>query len=157
LVYVTLGTDEHPFPRLLSLLESLGGKTDLVIQHGHTPVSGQLEAEWLRFVDYQTQGRLIESADAVISHAGVGSIMTVLAAGRRPIVVPRRREFGEHVDDHQLQIAREFGERGFVALCESSESLLAALTGGRGSTVTWTGGATGLRDAVARAVAGGRR
>ena len=53
--------------------------------------------------------------------AGVGSVMVALANAKRPIVVPRRKSFGEAVDDHQLQLGRRFAEAGLVTLVEEPD------------------------------------
>jgi UDP-N-acetylglucosamine transferase subunit ALG13 len=56
----------------------------------------------------------ITAADAVVSHSGIGSAIAVLESGRCPLLVPRERRFGEHVDDHQRQIADELSARGLA-------------------------------------------
>ncbi len=63
----------------------------------------------------------------VITHAGVGSILVTLMNGKRPIVVPRLARFGEHVDDHQLELARRLSEIGVVTLIEDPDELASAL------------------------------
>lgn len=54
----------------------------------------------------------VREADLVIGHAGVGTALMTLEAGRRPVLLPRRRQHREHTDDHQLQIVAELGRRG---------------------------------------------
>ncbi|WP_418276079.1 glycosyltransferase [Isoptericola jiangsuensis] len=56
----------------------------------------------------------IAAADLVVTHAGIGSALTALELGRRPVLVPRLSSHDEHVDDHQLMIADELGERGLA-------------------------------------------
>jgi UDP-N-acetylglucosamine transferase subunit ALG13 len=72
----------------------------------------------------------VEEADLVVSHAGVGSALMALEAGRCPVLLPRRRSFGEHVDDHQRLIAGDLAGRGLSMSCEAdavtTEILLAA-------------------------------
>jgi UDP-N-acetylglucosamine--N-acetylmuramyl-(pentapeptide) pyrophosphoryl-undecaprenol N-acetylglucosamine transferase len=65
-------------------------------------------------------------ADSVVSHAGVGAIMTALQTGHTPAVIPRQASRGEHVDDHQMDIASRFAERGLVR-CVTIETDLAPL------------------------------
>ena len=57
---------------------------------------------------------MIVSLNVVITHAGVGSILLCLRNGRKPLVVPRMHRFGEHVDDHQVELTRALGERDQV-------------------------------------------
>jgi UDP-N-acetylglucosamine transferase subunit ALG13 len=72
-------------------------------------------AGWCRVV-----GRISE-ADLVVAHAGVGSALEALSAGRCPVLVPRRKAFGEHVDDHQSDIAAELAGRGLCIAREADE------------------------------------
>jgi UDP-N-acetylglucosamine transferase subunit ALG13 len=69
----------------------------------------------------------IREARVIVTHAGVGSVMVALANSKRPIVVPRRRSFGEAVDDHQLQLGRRFADAGLVTLVETPDGLGNAL------------------------------
>jgi UDP-N-acetylglucosamine transferase subunit ALG13 len=68
-------------------------------------------------------------ARAVVTHAGVGSVMTALLAQKRPIVVPRLRRHGEAVDDHQLGFARRLDEGGLAVLVEDLGRLAEAVEG----------------------------
>jgi UDP-N-acetylglucosamine transferase subunit ALG13 len=60
----------------------------------------------------------VGSAAVVVCHGGAGIISSALAAGRRPIVVPRRAALGEHVDDHQYQLTRKLADWGLVVAVE---------------------------------------
>jgi UDP-N-acetylglucosamine transferase subunit ALG13 len=143
MIFVSVGTHEAPFDRLLCAVSELGLDEELVVQHG--PSSARcdraLEFEYLSFdevVDY------IKDARAVVMHAGVGSVMIALANGKRPIVMARRREFGEHVDDHQVELARRLEGSGLVTLVEDIEGLREVLSReaqppGRMVGVPWLG------------------
>lgn len=67
----------------------------------------------------------VQEADLVVSHAGVGSALTALDAGRCPVLLPRRAAFDEHVDDHQALIAAELAGRG-LAVSRTPDRLTAA-------------------------------
>jgi UDP-N-acetylglucosamine transferase subunit ALG13 len=75
----------------------------------------------------ETLAELIREARVVITHAGVGSILLALTNGKRPLVVPRLRAFGETVDDHQLESARRFDQVGLVRLVEDPAGLTDAV------------------------------
>ncbi len=62
-----------------------------------------------------------------VCHAGVGSIVLARRYGLRPIVVPRKHELGEHVDDHQLELSRRLAQSGIVTLVEDERDLAAAV------------------------------
>ena len=143
MIFVSVGTHEAPFDRMLHAVEELQLDEQLVVQFGPSRVrcEGAVESEYLSFdevVDY------IREARAVFMHAGVGSVMISLANGKRPIVMPRLHRFGEHVDDHQLELSRRLEANGLVTVVEDSAALAKALVGdaeppGRISGVPWLG------------------
>jgi UDP-N-acetylglucosamine--N-acetylmuramyl-(pentapeptide) pyrophosphoryl-undecaprenol N-acetylglucosamine transferase len=118
-IFVTLGTI-HPyeFPSLVRETEmALGDSVEVVWQlgctqyrPGHGEVHSQMSAR--EFDD------AVQWADTVVTHAGVGTLISLVEAGADVIAVPRRAARGEHVDDHQLQIAHEFAERSLVRTVE---------------------------------------
>jgi UDP-N-acetylglucosamine transferase subunit ALG13 len=125
---------------------------DVVVQHGHTPRrEGAPGVSWIEFAPYERILALCESASAIVSHAGVGTIMTALATRRVPVVIPRLARHEEHVDDHQLQIARAFEERSLVVVLEEGHRLDEALTRARRLKPT-SRETSDLRRAVAAAV-----
>jgi UDP-N-acetylglucosamine transferase subunit ALG13 len=125
-ILVTVGTNEARFDRLLQALEALPSGTEIVVQHGPSGIrpSGARCFDYLAFDDLV---QLIRRASVVITHAGVGSIMTALANGRRPVVVPRLVRFGEAVDDHQLEFGRRAAQAGLVRLVEEPDDLAVAV------------------------------
>lgn len=130
MIFVLLGTEERPFERMLDWIEPLVGDETVVVQHGTTePRSAWPNAEWEPFMTYDDVLQRIRSARAVVSHAGVGSIVTCLREGVRPIVAARTQAAGEHVDDHQEQIVRVLGAEGLVTVFASARDLATALRG----------------------------
>lgn len=121
-IVVTLGTMPYAFRRLVErLIEILPQEVLIEWQVGHTEVKDLgITAE--RWLPAQALQRAIAGADVVIAHAGMGSALAALGAGKCPILVPRLRAFGENVDDHQLQIASELVDRG-LAIVRSVEEL----------------------------------
>ena len=125
MIFVTTGTCE-PFDRLLRAVDSLEVDEELIAQHGHSPVRPR-GADCVDFLAYDELVEVVRRARIVITHAGVGSLMTALAAGKRPVVVPRRCAFGEAVDDHQVPFARRAGELGLATLVEEIGTLALAI------------------------------
>ncbi|HEX5852155.1 MAG TPA: glycosyltransferase [Solirubrobacteraceae bacterium] len=156
MILLSLGTHQQAFPRALDLVEPLARDgQDFVIQHGSTPSRPEMpNAAWIQFMPYENVVDAMTKADGVICHAGVGTIMTALMAGHTPVVIPRQAQRGEHVDDHQLDIATRFAERGLVR-CVSTETDLTPLLAPRdqhnGRRIGK--GSVELRTAVANAVA----
>jgi UDP-N-acetylglucosamine--N-acetylmuramyl-(pentapeptide) pyrophosphoryl-undecaprenol N-acetylglucosamine transferase len=127
-VVVTLGT--HPrytFPRLLArLVDVLPPGLDVLWQVGATRIA-RMPADARVSVPVDEMRRAMREADVVVSHAGVGSALAAMQAGRRAVYVPRRRLHGEHVDDHQVAMARELQSRDLVLAREADEVTFADL------------------------------
>ena len=152
LIVVTLGTHDQPFDRALDVVEPLLRNEQLVVQHGATRARPYGNStRWIRFVPYDEFQKLVDAASAVISHAGVGTIMTVLRSGMMPIVIPRLHQHGEHVDDHQLEITDAFASRGLVVPIRSTDDLLHTLEDREGLRSTRAESATVLRASVGAA------
>lgn len=108
MIFATLGTDHHPFDRLVAWLsEAIDAgiiKEQVVIQHGFTEVNDP-RLEKYKMIGFDEMMRYFDQASVVITHAS-STAMLVCHHRRRPIVVPRNPELGEHIDNHQ----REFIE-----------------------------------------------
>jgi UDP-N-acetylglucosamine transferase subunit ALG13 len=126
MIFVTVGSSSIPFDRLLRGIEHASIDEPLVVQHGlSTVLPGR--AECVDFLDHEAFVTIVRSARVIITHAGVGSVMTALAECKRPIVVPRRKSYAEAVDDHQVPFARRAGELGLVTLVEDVNRLASAI------------------------------
>jgi beta-1,4-N-acetylglucosaminyltransferase len=123
-IFVVLGTQAYQFDRLLRELDGI--EEELVIQGGSSTFRPG-GAEWFDYLEYPALVERVRSARVVVAHAGVGSIVTAVAEGKRPIVVPRLKRYGEAVDDHQVPFARRLAETGIVTLVEDPAQLPAAL------------------------------
>jgi len=123
-IFATLGGQEFPFDRLLRGLEGL--EEELVVQGG-TSAFRPAGAQWFDYLEYPELVEHVRRARVVVSHAGVGSVMTAVGEGKRPVVVPRLKRHGEAVDDHQLPFARRLHDVGLVVLVEDPAQLRDAL------------------------------
>jgi UDP-N-acetylglucosamine transferase subunit ALG13 len=124
-VVVTLGTaEEFPFRRLLEALapllgaggpleSALGAPLETLWQTAGTPIDG-LGITAQRWVAADRLDEALARADVVVTHAGVGSALAALRAGRCPVLVPREVSHGEVGDDHQEQLARQLAGRGLA-------------------------------------------
>lgn len=122
---MTVGTHHQPFQRLLDALVSLP-LAELVVQFGRgSPPAGVGQAS--AFMGFGEMLEHFRTADAVVTHAGVGSILCARRAGHVPVVVPRQRRYGEHVDDHQMELTRALDEQGAVVAVWDTDCLAAAL------------------------------
>jgi UDP-N-acetylglucosamine transferase subunit ALG13 len=121
MIFVTVGTHQQPFHRLMHALEALPAD-ELFVQYGHaSPPPGVARA-----VAFQSFPEMLEAfakADVVVTHAGVGSILCATNAGHIPVVVPRLKQYGEHVDDHQVHLIRELERDGRVRVVWEMDEL----------------------------------
>ncbi|WCO68560.1 glycosyltransferase [Iamia majanohamensis] len=123
-VVVTLGTDHHPFARLVAWVDAWAGAhpdRTCVVQHGTAPPP--THAEGHAVLDPAVIPGLMARARVVVGHAGPGTVLDARAAGRLPVVVPRLAAQGEVVDDHQVTFGRWMAARG-QALCVEDEDAL---------------------------------
>lgn len=113
MIFVTVGTHEQPFDRLVGYVDRLKEegkiKQDVFIQTGYTRIAPRF-CVYEPLIGFEEMNRKIGDAEIVITHGGPGSIMSALYCGKIPIVVPRRKEFGEHVDNHQVLFTRKLEE-----------------------------------------------
>lgn len=125
MIFVTVGTHQDPFTRLLDALASLDG-SELVVQHGNAPPPpGVARAE--AYMPFDQMVECFRAAEKVITHAGVGSILCASREGHTPLVVPRRHDLGEHVDEHQAELTRALEARGSVVGAWDTAALPALL------------------------------
>lgn len=126
-IFVTLGTIQpYRFDRLVDMvLEHFGRGHEYVWQLGATRRSG-LPGRVHETLSVEDMERNITDADVVVSHAGVGMALSILRLGKMPILVPRLAAQREHVDDHQLQIAKELERRGLAVPVTPQRPLTAA-------------------------------
>ncbi len=127
MIFVTVGTHEQPFNRLIECVDNLkrdGRITEeVVMQTGYSTYEPKYCA-WQKLYPYQQMGKLVEEARIVITHGGPSSFIMPLQIGKTPIVVPRQHAFNEHVNDHQLSFARAVAERmGTILVVEDMEQL----------------------------------
>jgi UDP-N-acetylglucosamine transferase subunit ALG13 len=128
MIVVSVGTNEARFDRLLTWVSGLATGERLVVQHGPSAVRPP-GASCVDFLPFEDLVDLVRRSRAFVTHAGVGSIMVSLSAGRHPIVVARQRRFGEAVDDHQVALADRLAAEGMVTVARSAADLVDALQG----------------------------
>lgn len=130
MTFVTLGTQNFPFNRLLELIDRLAAegvlRGEVFAQTGHSTYVPK-HYSGVDFLEPEEYHRYITEADLVIAHAGVGTIMSCLSNHKKLIVVPRTKAHGEHVDDHQFEIAEEFARRGCLLAAGDYDALKEAV------------------------------
>lgn len=122
MIFALVGTHEQQFDRLVRALDDLDTDEARIVQYGYSTYRPANCAAH-KFLPFDDVRRYMEAADVVITHAGTGSVMFALSLGKRPIVAPRYAKFGEHVDDHQLQLVDSLMEDGLVVPYLDGDSL----------------------------------
>lgn len=117
MILITLGTQDKPFTRLLEEVDKqveLGNiKDKIVVQAGYTKYNSK-NMEIFDLIDREKFSDLIASCDLLITHGGVGSILTGLKNNKKVIAAPRLSKYGEHMNDHQIQIIENFSKMGYI-------------------------------------------
>ena len=126
MVFVILGTQDKTFERLLRYIDKnieLGNiKGEVIVQAGQTKYDSE-NMKILQLIPMEEFKKYIETCDYIITHGGVGSILDGLKASKKIIAVPRLAKYGEHVNDHQIQIINEFASKGYILSCNDLEKL----------------------------------
>jgi UDP-N-acetylglucosamine transferase subunit ALG13 len=128
LVVVLLGTDHHPFDRLVDWADEvalLRPDLHVLVQHGAS--RPPQHADGRAFLPHRELLDLIGQASAVACHGGPGTIMDARGAGHVPVCVPRDPALGEHVDGHQIRFAALAGRAGVVRTVGRADQFHAAL------------------------------
>ena len=113
MILVVAGLHERPFDRLIHAIAPLAGTEELVVQRG----ASRVEVPGASTFESIASDRLAAAyarARVVIGQASPGVLFDALDAGKRPILVPRRSSFGEHVDDHQVAFAEFVRDRAVI-------------------------------------------
>ena len=126
MILVLLGTQNNSFIRLLEAIQDNINKkiiTDkVIVQAGFTKFDSK-DMKIFSMVNKNEFSKLQDEADLIITHAGVGSIISSLEKGKKVIVVPRLKRYNEHVNNHQIQIAKKFKQKGYVKYVINAKNL----------------------------------
>ena len=127
MIFVTVGTHEQPFNRLIQevdhLVETGVIKEEVFIQTGYSIYEPKF-CQWSRLISFDQMSKFMQKADIIITHGGPATFMSSITNGKKPIVVPRQEKFGEHVNDHQVDFARNVAKRmGTIILVEDVDKL----------------------------------
>lgn len=127
MIFVTVGTHEQPFNRLIKKIDELKQdgtiEEDVIIQTGFSTYEPKY-CQWSKLIPYQQMVKNVADARIVITHGGPASFVMPLQIGKTPIVVPRQHQFDEHVNDHQVDFSRNVAQRmGTIILVEDIETL----------------------------------
>ncbi len=114
MIFVTVGTHEQPFNRLIEYIDKLKLDgiimEDIVMQTGFSTYIPQY-CTWSKLLPYEEMVQNVANARIVITHGGPASFIMPLQIGKTPVVVPRQYDFNEHVNNHQVEFTKAVAER----------------------------------------------
>lgn len=117
MILVLLGTQNNSFHRLLEEIDRLIDKEiikdEVIVQSGYT----KYESSNMKIIDFIPKEEIAKyrnDADIIITHGGVGSIISSVKENKKVIAIPRLYKYGEHVNDHQKEIVQTFNEKGHI-------------------------------------------
>jgi UDP-N-acetylglucosamine transferase subunit ALG13 len=113
MIFVMVGTHSMGFERLVKAMDEIAAKEKVVIQIGNTGYEPR-NAEYFTFAGIKEVREYIKKADVVVTQGGIGSVTDSLRYGKPTVVVPRLKKYGEHTNDHQLDLTRELEEEGRI-------------------------------------------
>lgn len=126
MIFITLGSQKFQFNRLLKAVDDLVQrkiiKEDVFAQIGYSDYQPQ-NYSYKKFLDRDEFARMEEKSEIVITHGGTGAIIGAVKKDKKVIAVPRLSKFGEHVDDHQLQLLDEFEKMQIIVACYDTDKL----------------------------------
>lgn len=127
MIFVTVGTHEQQFNRLVQKIDELKRdgviEEDVLIQTGYSTYVPKY-CEWSQWIPYKGMLENVDKARVVITHGGPSSFIMPLQVGKTPVVVPRKADFDEHVNNHQVKFCNAVAERyGSIIVVEDVDKL----------------------------------
>lgn len=130
MIFVTVGSQKFQFNRLLIEIDRLVEKgkitEEVFAQTGYSDYEPR-NYEYKNFLDRDEFSDIMSKCDKVITHGGTGAIIGAAKNEKKIIAVPRLVKFGEHVDDHQLQITEQFKKMKFAEAVKEIDEIESAL------------------------------
>ena len=123
MIFVTIGTQDKQFNRLLNYIEEADIKDEVIIQSGFTDFVSK-KYKVFKYLDKQTLEKYIDDADVIICHGGVGTLMHSLKNKKKIIACARLAKYKEHQNDHQKQIISSFKEKGYLLELNENNNII---------------------------------
>lgn len=127
MIFVTVGTHEQQFDRLIKKVDNLVLTNEIIeeviIQTGYSTYEPKYCVN-KKFFSYKEMVEYMSKARIIITHGGPSTFIMPLQFGKTPIVVPRQEQFNEHINNHQLEFVKLVKERqGNIILVENIDDL----------------------------------
>ena len=123
MIFVTVGTHEQQFDRLIKKIDEMGLQEEVIMQTGYCDYEPK-NCKFQKFFDFDEMKELADKARIIITHGGPSSFIMALERKKIPIVVPRRAEFNEHVNDHQVKFCHAVADKqGTIVVIDDVDEL----------------------------------
>ena len=130
MIFITLGSQKFQFNRLLKAVDELISKgeitDDVFAQTGYSDYEPK-NYEFKQFLSRDEFADVISKTDIVITHGGTGAIVGAIKAEKKVIAIPRVEKYGEHIDDHQMQIVYQFKKSDLICGIDECDELVGAI------------------------------
>ena len=123
MILALCGTQKQSLVRMIREVEKLADNYEVIVQAGHSRYSSN-KMEIFDFISGEELKSLYEEADYIITHGGAGSMFQAIRSQKRTIVFPRLQKYGEHVDDHQLQLTEKLQEMGYLMVFRDGDDII---------------------------------
>ena len=131
MIFVTIGTQDKPFTRLLEAIDKAIERKEItdkvIVQCGFTKYTSD-HMEILEYIPFDKFGEYIDKADVIITHGGVGSIISAVKKKKKVVAVARLAKYGEHTNDHQLQIVEKMSKDGYIIDGNDLDNIVQAIS-----------------------------
>ncbi len=128
MIFVTVGTHEQPFDRLLRVIDNMVENKqineEVIVQKGYSDYELR-NCKSYKLIEYNEMQKYIADARIIITHGGPASFIAPISIGKIPVVVPRQKKYNEHVNDHQLEFARQVEQRmNNIIVAETEDDII---------------------------------
>ena len=122
MILVLCGTQKQDFSRMIRAVEELADEHEVIVQGGHNQYESN-KVKVLGFISRKEMNELYDQADYIITHAGAGSMIQSLKKEKTTIAVPRLSKYGEHVNDHQIELADKLEKLGYLLVYHDGDQI----------------------------------
>ncbi len=123
MILVTVGTQKQSFRRLFDYINEMNLKEDIVVQKGNIKYRFRQDIMVYDYLSFEEMDYYMKEARVIVTHGGGGTIFKALQLNKKVIVVPRLKKYGEHINNHQIEIANFLSNRKLCLVAYDKKEL----------------------------------